>query len=239
MIRAPCRPTALCPERSTSSTSPTSKPAPKEALATVNPVPYYVAGGENAWAGVKGHLNAVTERAATPSWPSTPACWPLQDIEVFTLTTTSRSCSRCAWTAGPADRSAPDHHPRPGRPARAPGADPAGRHPLTGGRMRPGRRAHPHSRPAGAGRACPGQRDRPMAGRAPGPPGEPRARRPSLSHNFSGGQWLFAQSADYGSQLIKKPNARPSAASNDREATGPPHPEIPSPAASGHARRNV
>ena len=32
----------------------------REALASVNPVPYYVAGGENFWAGVKGHLDAVT-----------------------------------------------------------------------------------------------------------------------------------------------------------------------------------
>ena len=38
----------------------------KEALAAVNPVPFYMAGGENAWAGVKAHLDAVTERAAAP-----------------------------------------------------------------------------------------------------------------------------------------------------------------------------
>ena len=34
----------------------------KEALASVNPVPFYVQGGENVWAGVKGHLDAVTAR---------------------------------------------------------------------------------------------------------------------------------------------------------------------------------
>ncbi len=38
----------------------------REALASVNPVPYYVRYGENVWAGVKGHLDAVTERAAAP-----------------------------------------------------------------------------------------------------------------------------------------------------------------------------
>ena len=38
----------------------------REALESVDPVPYYVAGGQNFWAGVKGHLDAVTERAAAP-----------------------------------------------------------------------------------------------------------------------------------------------------------------------------
>ncbi len=38
----------------------------REALASVNPVPYYMHYGENVWAGVKAHLNTVTERAAAP-----------------------------------------------------------------------------------------------------------------------------------------------------------------------------
>src|ERR1035438_3786882 len=38
----------------------------REALASVNPVPYYMRYGENVWAGVQGHLDAVTERAAAP-----------------------------------------------------------------------------------------------------------------------------------------------------------------------------
>src|SRR3984885_3887837 len=38
----------------------------REALASVNPVPFYVDAGENVWLGIKGHLNAVTERAAGP-----------------------------------------------------------------------------------------------------------------------------------------------------------------------------
>ena len=29
-------------------------------------MPFYVAAGENAWAGVKAHLDTVTERAAVP-----------------------------------------------------------------------------------------------------------------------------------------------------------------------------
>jgi LuxR family maltose regulon positive regulatory protein len=36
-------------------------------LASVEPVPFYVAASENAWAGVKAHLGTVTERAAAPS----------------------------------------------------------------------------------------------------------------------------------------------------------------------------
>jgi hypothetical protein len=35
--------------------------ASREALASVDPVPYYMRYGENVWAGVKGHLNAVTK----------------------------------------------------------------------------------------------------------------------------------------------------------------------------------
>jgi hypothetical protein len=38
----------------------------QEALATVNPVPYFMRYGENAWAGVKGYLDEVAERTAAP-----------------------------------------------------------------------------------------------------------------------------------------------------------------------------
>jgi len=60
----------------------------REALATVNPVPYFVAGGENAWAGVKGYLDAVTERAAAPIVAKYTGVLAAADIEVFTRTTT-------------------------------------------------------------------------------------------------------------------------------------------------------
>ncbi len=40
--------------------------AAREALAAVDPVPFYVAAGENFWARVKAHLDTVTERAAAP-----------------------------------------------------------------------------------------------------------------------------------------------------------------------------
>jgi hypothetical protein len=60
----------------------------QEALAAVNPVPFYIAGGENAWAGVKAHLDAVTERAAAPVIAKYTGVLAAADIEVFTNTTT-------------------------------------------------------------------------------------------------------------------------------------------------------
>jgi hypothetical protein len=60
----------------------------REALATVNPVPFYVAGGENVWAGVKAHLDAVTDRAAAPVIAKYTGVLAAADIEVFTRTTT-------------------------------------------------------------------------------------------------------------------------------------------------------
>jgi hypothetical protein len=36
----------------------------KETLAAVDPVPFYMRYGENVWAGVRAHLDTVTERAA-------------------------------------------------------------------------------------------------------------------------------------------------------------------------------
>jgi glyoxylase-like metal-dependent hydrolase (beta-lactamase superfamily II) len=60
----------------------------REALASVNPVPYYMRYGENVWAGVKGHLDAVTERAAAPVIAKYTGVLAAADIEVFTMTTT-------------------------------------------------------------------------------------------------------------------------------------------------------
>ena len=59
-----------------------------EALAAVNPIPFYVAGGENVWAGVKAHLDAVTKRAAAPIIAKYTGVLAAADIEVFTRTTT-------------------------------------------------------------------------------------------------------------------------------------------------------
>jgi hypothetical protein len=60
----------------------------REALTSVNPVPFYVNAGENVWLGIKGHLNAVTERAATPIIAKYTGVLAAADIEEFTYTTT-------------------------------------------------------------------------------------------------------------------------------------------------------
>ena len=60
----------------------------REALTSIDPVPFYVAGGQNVWAGVKAHLDAVTERAAAPIIAKYTGVLAAADIEVFTRTTT-------------------------------------------------------------------------------------------------------------------------------------------------------
>jgi glyoxylase-like metal-dependent hydrolase (beta-lactamase superfamily II) len=60
----------------------------REALESVNPVPYYMHYGQNVWAGVKAHLDAVTERAAAPVIAKYTGVLAAADIEVFTTTTT-------------------------------------------------------------------------------------------------------------------------------------------------------
>jgi len=60
----------------------------REALTAVDPIPFYVAAGENFWAGVKAHLDTVTERAAAPVITKYTGVLAAADIEVFTRTTT-------------------------------------------------------------------------------------------------------------------------------------------------------
>jgi hypothetical protein len=60
----------------------------REALASVDPVPYYMRYGANVWAGIKGHLDTVTERAAAPVIAKYTGVLATADIEVFTRTTT-------------------------------------------------------------------------------------------------------------------------------------------------------
>ena len=60
----------------------------KEALVAVDPVPFYTQCWPNAWAGVKGYLNAVTERAAAPIIAKYTGVLAAADIEIFTATTT-------------------------------------------------------------------------------------------------------------------------------------------------------
>ena len=60
----------------------------REALASVDPVPYYMRYGENVWAGVKAHLDTVTNRAAAPIIAKYTGVLAAADIENFTWTTT-------------------------------------------------------------------------------------------------------------------------------------------------------
>ena len=113
----------------------------REALASVNPVPYYVAGGQNVWAGVKGHLDAVTERAAAPVIAKYTGVLAAADIAEFTTTTTF------------ADHAVAAPRPRPQRP----------RPPLSCGRTAdPSRAGQPASR-----RQAPGRAARRLRGLAP------------------------------------------------------------------------
>ena len=60
----------------------------REALTSVDPVPFYLRYGENAWAGVKAHLDTVTERAAAPIIAKYTGVLAAADIGIFTSTTT-------------------------------------------------------------------------------------------------------------------------------------------------------
>ena len=73
----------------------------REALQNVNPVPYYVQGGVNAWAGVKGHLDAVTARAAAPVVAKYTGVLAAADIEEFTYTTTFQIMQSLRLDKGP------------------------------------------------------------------------------------------------------------------------------------------
>ena len=73
----------------------------KEALASVNPVPFYVAARENAWAGVKAHLDTVTDRAAAPIIAKYTGVLAAADIEVFTRTTTFQIMQSLRLDKGP------------------------------------------------------------------------------------------------------------------------------------------
>jgi len=73
----------------------------REALASVDPVPFYVAGGQNVWAGVKGHLDAVTERAAAPVIAKYTGVLAAADIGEFTRTTTFQIMQSLRLDRGP------------------------------------------------------------------------------------------------------------------------------------------
>jgi hypothetical protein len=60
----------------------------REALASVNPGPIFKHYGENVWAAVRTHLDAVTERAAAPVIAKYTGVLGGADIDIFTWTTT-------------------------------------------------------------------------------------------------------------------------------------------------------
>jgi glyoxylase-like metal-dependent hydrolase (beta-lactamase superfamily II) len=73
----------------------------REALATVDPVPFYMRYGENAWAGVKAHLDTVTNRAAAPVIAKYTGVLAAADIEIFTTTTTFQIMQSLRLDRGP------------------------------------------------------------------------------------------------------------------------------------------
>ena len=61
----------------------------REALGTVDPTPYFVKYGENAWAAVRGYLDELTDHAAKPVIAKYTGVLAAADVEVFTTTTTT------------------------------------------------------------------------------------------------------------------------------------------------------
>jgi hypothetical protein len=73
----------------------------REALAWVDPTPFYMRYGENAWAGVKAHLDTVTERAAAPIIAKYTGVLAAADIEIFTISTTFQIMQSLRLDRGP------------------------------------------------------------------------------------------------------------------------------------------
>ena len=100
----------------------------REALASVNPGPIFQHYGENVWAAVRAHLDAVTEHAAAPVIAKYTGVLGGADIEIFTTTFAIMQSIRL--DRGPAARSIPDHN--------APGRSRPGARPGPGSRTRSG-----------------------------------------------------------------------------------------------------
>jgi glyoxylase-like metal-dependent hydrolase (beta-lactamase superfamily II) len=73
----------------------------REALASVNPFPFYMHYGENAWAGVKAHLETVTERAAAPIVAKYTGVLAAADVKELTYTTTFQIMQSLRLDSGP------------------------------------------------------------------------------------------------------------------------------------------
>jgi glyoxylase-like metal-dependent hydrolase (beta-lactamase superfamily II) len=73
----------------------------REALASVDAWPFYKAAGENFWAGVKAHLDTVTERAAAPIVAKYTGVLAAADVKEFTYTTTFQIMQSLRLDSGP------------------------------------------------------------------------------------------------------------------------------------------
>jgi glyoxylase-like metal-dependent hydrolase (beta-lactamase superfamily II) len=73
----------------------------KEALADVDPMPFYMHYADNFWAGVKAHLDTVTEQAAAPIIAKYTGVLAAADIEIFTRTTTFAIMQSLRLDSGP------------------------------------------------------------------------------------------------------------------------------------------
>jgi glyoxylase-like metal-dependent hydrolase (beta-lactamase superfamily II) len=74
----------------------------KAALAEVNPWPFYQHYGENVWAGVRHHLDAITERAAAPVIAKYTGVLAAADIDIYTRSTTFQIMQSLRLDTGPA-----------------------------------------------------------------------------------------------------------------------------------------
>jgi len=73
----------------------------REALASVNPVPFYMHYGENVWAGIRAHLKTVTDQAAAPVIAKYTGVLAAADIEEYTWTTTFAVMQSLRLDSGP------------------------------------------------------------------------------------------------------------------------------------------
>ncbi len=78
----------------------------RQALATVDPTPYFQKYGANPWAAVRGYLDEVTDRAAAPVIAKYTGVLAAADVDVFTSTTTFAILQSIRLDLGP---SAPVH----------------------------------------------------------------------------------------------------------------------------------
>jgi glyoxylase-like metal-dependent hydrolase (beta-lactamase superfamily II) len=78
----------------------------RQALATVDPTPYFQKYGENAWAAVRTYLDELTDRAAAPVIAKYTGVLAAADVDVFTTTTTFMILQSIRLDLGP---SAPVH----------------------------------------------------------------------------------------------------------------------------------